>query len=483
MLIDLPFGPWLPDLPALNNPGVVEALNVLPAADGYKPLRRLARYSAPLNGLVRGGFTARDHAGNTYLFAGTADKLYQLAAAGAVDKSGTGYATVDDSYWAFAQWGDRVVAVNYDDAPQVATLGGGSFADLAGGPPRARHVAVVRNFLVLGNLVDTIDGAAPNRVRWSGFEDVEGWTIGVNQADQQDLLGAGGQVQRIVGGEYGVVFLEHEIWRMSYEGPPTVFRFDLVEQGRGTPCPGSVVPIGSSIFYIGQNGFYAFDGAVSRPIGHRRVDNHFFDRLASQHRHRVSATADPINKLVLWAYPSAESDGVPDRLIVYDWGDDRWSEAELDVERLFTGLTAGIDLEGLDAVAGSLDELPASLDSRAWTGGELLLAGFDAGHAMALFTGAPLPARLTTAELAPNDLGVTYLRGAWPITDGQATVSVGTRALSTTAASFGAGTVPNEIGRCDLRTTSRYLRLRVDIAGEWRRATSVAIDAVPAGRR
>ena len=103
MLINLPFGPWLPDQPALDNPGVTEALNVLPASGGYKPLRRLARYSAPLNGLVRGGFTARDSAGNTYLYAGTADKLYQLVAAGVVDRSGAAYATVDDSYWAFAQ--------------------------------------------------------------------------------------------------------------------------------------------------------------------------------------------------------------------------------------------------------------------------------------------------------------------------------------------------------------------------------------------
>ena len=32
--------------------------------------------------------------------------------------------------------------------------------------PRARHVDVVREFLVLGNTNDTTDGAVPNRVWW-----------------------------------------------------------------------------------------------------------------------------------------------------------------------------------------------------------------------------------------------------------------------------------------------------------------------------
>lgn len=485
MLIDLPFGQWLPDQPALNNPGVTVALNCLPASRGYKPLRGLSAFSAAMNGLVRGGFTARDSAGNTYAFAGTADRLYQLAAASAADKSGTTYGCADDSYWAFVQWGDKVVATNYDDAPQVATLGGGSFADLAGSPPRARHIAVVRNFVVLGNVYDVSDGAVPHRVAWSGFEDLEGWTVGSNQSDQQDLLGSGGQVQRIVGGEVGTVFREHDIWRMSYEGPPTVFRIDLVEQSRGTPCPGSVVPVGGAIFYLGQNGFMVFDGAASRPIGQGRVDKHFFARLDAGHAHRVSGAADPINKLVVWAYPSgdAKAGGVPDRLIMYDWGDDRWSEAELDIERVFTALTAGVDLEGLDSVAAALDGLPAPLDSRAWTGGELLLAGFDTGHAMSLFTGDTLPARLETAELAFNPAGASRLIGARPMADGNLTVAAGARALQTGAPIYGTGVGPNGIGACDLRTTARYHRLRLDIAGDWTEAQGLQVELLPAGRR
>ena len=38
----IPLGEWLPDQPALNNPGATVAKNVTPAARGYRAVKDLA---------------------------------------------------------------------------------------------------------------------------------------------------------------------------------------------------------------------------------------------------------------------------------------------------------------------------------------------------------------------------------------------------------------------------------------------------------
>ena len=67
--------------------------------------------------------------------------------------------------------------------------------------------------------------------------------------------------------------------------------------------------------------------------------------------------------------------------------------------------------------------------------------------------------------------------------DGNLTVAAGARALQTGAPIYGTGVGSNGIGACDLRTTARYHRLRLDIAGDWTEAQGLQVEALPAGRR
>ncbi|MBW4968616.1 hypothetical protein KZZ04_19995, partial [Pseudoalteromonas sp. CR1] len=72
----------------------------------------------------------------------------------------------------------------------VLQAGSQPFVDLGGNPPRARHMGVVGDFLVLAGLPDT-----PQSVRWSDSGDIEQWGLGLDQheADEQ-LLPDGGAV-------------------------------------------------------------------------------------------------------------------------------------------------------------------------------------------------------------------------------------------------------------------------------------------------
>jgi hypothetical protein len=44
-------------------------------------------------------------------------------------------------------------------------------------------------------------------------------------------------VQKVVGGEYGLVFQERAVWKMTYIGSPVIFQFDLIERSRGAFAP------------------------------------------------------------------------------------------------------------------------------------------------------------------------------------------------------------------------------------------------------
>jgi hypothetical protein len=486
----IPFAEWLPDAPAYLNPGATVAKNVLPRSGGtYGPLAGLVAYSAAIGGRALGATALLDSDGNANLFAGDATKLYRLVAGSTnfadVSRAG-GYAGGADGRWAFAQYGSRVAAANFIDPIQSFVIGGaGLFSDLAASAPRARHLAVVRDFLMAANTFDTLDGNRPQRVWWSAIDDPTNWpAIGSSaaaavQSDRQDLVGEGGWIQGILGGlgvADGVVLQERAVWRMTYVGPPAVFQFDAVEGARGTPAPGSIVQVGALAYYLGEDGFYAFDGTTSLAIGANKVDRTFFADADAGCFHRIAAAADPINKLVAWAYAGAgHSGGLPNRLLIHNWESRRWSLAELETELPLRALTFGYTLDSLDSLSGSLDALGTSLDSRLYTSGRVQFAAFDAAHRLSYFTGGNLAATIETGELAGEGQRL-FISGIRPLVDGgTVTASVGYRETPNAAPVFSAPTAPAADGHCPQRISARFARARVEIAaaGSWAHAQGV----------
>ena len=353
-------GEYLPDQQDHENPGLTVAKNVLPAAKSYMPWLTAAAFTDALDARARGAIQVKDKNGVTYVFAGDTAKLYKLGGGAWSDYSKAGspaYALATEERWEYVKWGNQVLAVSgvngaATNNPQAITLGGAAFADLAGTPPQARHMAVVRDFVVVGNTWDSGDGLVPNRVRWCGIDDETTWTVSaVTQADYQDLQGNGGWVQAVVGGEYGVIFQERTIWRMTYTGSPVVFQFDEVVPNRGTPCPDSVVRVGDMIFYLSQEGFEVLqDGNTSRQIGAEKVDRTFFADFDATYWYNVVGMADPINRRVYWAYPGVgNTGGRPNKILCYEWTVGRWTHSEQDVTTLLVGATSGTDLDSLDA--------------------------------------------------------------------------------------------------------------------------------------
>lgn len=517
----LEFGEYKPDIPPLLNDGLTRAEGVLPQEIGYVPINQLANVTTTaIAERPQGIFTARDPTavGATYVFVGTQTKLYQADGAVWSDVSGAVYTTDPVERWDFAQWGDEVMATNFADPIQVKTLGAGAFGNLTGSPPQARYIAVVDNFVVLGNILDA-GTYYPQRVQWSGINDNTAWaTSSITQADFEDLFNNGGWIMGVVGGDYGIIFQEFQITRMTYIGSPLIFQFDTLEQGRGAYAPGGIIPIGNNIAYIAQDGFFVFDGSRSIPIGDGKIDRSFFAdsgpiALDRDYVDRISSAIYPNELILCWSYPSVNADpvGISDTILFYNYGPNastRWSVLRTNTTDAIPGITdinhyilgaplsQGYTLDGLDAVSTNIDSLPVpppndiSLDSPVWTGQQKVLGVINEDLYMAFFNAVDFyEAFFETGEHQlnpPNRTSITMIRPFIndPAGTGVIVVAIAGRDTEQVTASYSNTVTINSSGFANIRSNSRFHRAFVKVTNGFINAEGIdIIQSTKVGRR
>ena len=475
------FEEWLPDQPGLTG-AVKEALNVVPQAVGYGPLRTPVDYSLAASETINNVVAGRNPSnGATEVFAGGATKLFKLDASDLslddVSKSG-GYTTPAEQKWRFTQFGNVLIAANADEILQYWELGTSSaWADLDAAAPTAKYLTVVRDFVVAGYT----SSADPQKIQWSGINDETAWTTtSTNQSDYQ-VIPDGGSVQGITGGEFGIVLMEKSIYRMSYVGTPAIFQFDNISRNLGCFEPNSIVQYQGITYFLSDDGFYACNGTQVIEIGSEKVDRFFFNDLDESYTYKMSATVDPIKNLIVWAYPSAGSNGAVDSLLIYNFEIKRWSRAEVSVGFVAQSATPAYTLEALD-VFGTVDTISTSFDSRVWTGGKSQFVG-GSGAKIVTFSGSSLTGTLQTGdiEIPGRTSSINMTR---PLIDaGQADVAVATRNRLVDAITYGSYTSADSEGRAAFRTTGRYHRLSVQPTGSWTTAIGIEFDIVPTGTR
>jgi hypothetical protein len=492
--IPIPFGEWKPDLPPFMNDGATVAQNVIGKHGGYDEHPSLTVVSDAMTARCRGAFTSIDADGNIRLFTADATTLYQLTTTEFEDVTGTAIDPGDAENVEFAQWGNTVVASYYSTGAvetQTITLGAANFTELITSTrkPRAAHIATFKDFLIMGRTYDAVDGSQPHRVWWSAIGDNTDFDPdSATQCDWQELEENDGWIKRVVSAkDYVVIVTERSIWRMTYQGGDTIFQFDKMVGNRGTVASGSIASIDRLMFTLDADGFYAFDGTNPVPIGKGKVDQTFFNKVATTHLDKISSVVDPDTSTYCILFPSTDSqDGIPDFMWRYHWPTGKWTEIDIDAEWLVQDKTKGYTLESLDDISASIDDLTPSLDSRFWTGGNNILSAIDTAHKLANFNGDPLDAVLETGEVQPFNGKRTYCDMVQPFVDGTAattTIQVGTRELHTAANSFDTAISLNAWGWAEARISARYMRFRANISGGFDHAQGIKVQVRPAGAR
>lgn len=497
----IPVGKWLPDLPDFENPGSINVRNVWPkTSKSYGAWPSPMVYSDALGARCQGATAFLDKLGNVTLFAGDATKLYQLTGGGITwaDVSGGPYACPASGQWNFQYMNGRVIATDYDDNIQTFLLGvDTAFSDLSADAPRARYLGVIKNFLVVAGTFDATDADQPQRVWWPALNDPTNWPTPGTQAAAQaqssfnDLLGDNGFATGVVGNlgnADGAIFFERAVFRVIYSGPPVVFDFPPAEGVRGCVAPNSIVQFGNLAYYLAADGFYVFDGQSSESIDLEQFGQTFYSDLDQTYMDRVIGTADPLNKLIIWAYPGVgNNNGNPNHLLVYNWALKRASVLDVECEIVTKLLSLGYTLDELYTVLGySLDNLPAPLDSRIWTGGLQLLGTFDALHKLNYFTGANLAPTIDTTEVQPFPGRRWSCKGIRPMTDGGVpSIAIGHRERMQDPVVWTPALPMNALGICPVRTSGRYGRARITLPAnsDFSHILGAEIDGGKAGSR
>lgn len=391
----------------------------------------------------------------------------------------------------------------YTSTPTVtlpAGAGGGSgtasitvtsFASIA---PKARYMAIIKNFLMVANTTDATGGTQVQRVWWSGLNDPTNWpTPGTSlaaafQSSFNDLFGDYGPITGIVGAlgtADGAIFFERAIFRVVFAGPPVTFDFFPCETVRGTSAPNSIIHRGLLVDYLGEDGFYTFDGTSSKPIGANKVDKTFYSDLDQSYLDRVYGAADPVNRMSYWAYPGAGNvGGTPNRVLAYNWILDRFSILDYPqgMEMIFRSLTFGYTLDTMPG--GTLNQIQFPLDSRVWIGGAMVLSAFDTSHKLSYFNGANLPVTVETSEQSPFDPMLAFISDTRPLVDGGTpTVSLATRNRLVDQPMYNSGNTLGTLGTCPQVANGRYIRAKTTLlTGDvWQHFQGVQVYCNPNG--
>lgn len=457
------FGDWLPDLPDLDNSGVLEALNVRPVGEtaaGYQPYAPLATANAV--------FAAGSPTVNVA-------KLFALAGGGTsyVGASNKIYITANNG----ASWTEEtsgIIATLVADLVQYNTLAiaaagpsglfqsSGSAFSAISSSPQASVLGVIGQFLVTGNILNF-----PHLVRWSAIANPTSFpTPGsaaaiAAQAGQQFLHLELGAVTGIFGGDqWGVILQQDAITRVTYIGGAAVFQFDTLASGVGMDSQGAAVKIGGIIYFPSSRGFYATDGVSLLPIGEEKINRWFIANVVNAGLFGpgilASVGVDWPNKIITWAFPVNGAT----ILVHYNYETQRFTHA--------------VDANVGFMVSNTVASTP-----------QVALQAIGQDSKLGFFTGTPGTATITTAEAELNPGGRAFVSGFRPQVSGSSpsvTCRIGSRFRQGDAVTFTGALTPNSItGFADCLVESSYHRAETDIAGAFTQALGGEFLSQPAG--
>ena len=472
-MTNIPFGEWLPDQPGITG-AVTDAKNCYPVQSGYAPFPSEADYSDAAGQELLIAFAGKFSSGTT-LFAAGSSQVYKFDSSNAslVALTTTGYSDVES--WDVTQFGPKMILANGKDKLQSYEIGVSTYVtDLSAAAPVARYVTVVRDFVVAAN-----DGSDTNKVYWSDINDETDWTPGSASQSDFQLIPDGGDITGLAGGEYGLIFLERAIYRMTYAGSPFFFQFDAISRSLGCISDGSIAQYGNLTYFLADDGFYVCDGKSVKSIGVEKINRWFFQNvIPSSVLTQMSATVDPVRKLIIWKFNNIFGNK---NLLIYSVDLNKWSYADTIASSLAYVLTPSATLEQVDNYSASIDALDIPLDSRVFAGGQLLFAGVS-GQKIISFSGQPKTANITTGDITIGRSTVTLVR---PNVDGgSASVAISSRDLLSDEVEFGADVAADAENRVSIRSNGEYHRLRLTPTGaNWKTAVGLEVEVVKQGNR
>lgn len=398
MKSDFVFGEWLPDQPKLGD-GLELCQGVVAQPEGYNAYPAAGATVASITGTPIGARTFKRTDGTEVVCVGTTSNLYVIIS-GTATATLHGASLANTDSWVFEQFGSAIYATNLTVGLMYLTDvdSDTSWSAAPGSPPKAKCMARVGDFLVLGHLENE-----PFRIQWSRYNNPQGtWGTDIaTQAGYDDLEERYGPVTGITSGSTAIVFQEEGFSRLA-PGGITAFQRQIVEEGRGAAGPGAFIEFGPATYFVANDGIFRTTGGPAQNLAVGKCWNYFRDFVTAAVIPRVKVAVDWTRRCILFTADSVT------RALAYNVDTDRFTEVYLDDEG---------DAGPIISVTGSNDILT--------------IGGFVAGNFVKYETNNAT-INITTRLFQPNPEGRAFFREIWPvIMDGNAGVTIAMRTYDT----------------------------------------------------
>jgi hypothetical protein len=196
----------------------------------------------------------------------------------------------------------------------------------SGAPTVAKKILVSdvdRHVIAFGcDPVDNIGTQDPLLIRFSSQESVTDWTPTTTNTAGDLRLGSGsGIVTAVETRQQILVFTDASLHAMQYIGPPFTFGVNMISENITIRSPISVAAVDDSVFWMGKNEFYVYNGNVQTlPCS---VRDYVFSDFNTDQAEKCFAGVNSAFSEIWWFYPSANSNN-NDRYVVYNYQQQVW---------------------------------------------------------------------------------------------------------------------------------------------------------------
>ena len=287
-------------------------------------------------------------------------------------------------------------------------------------------------------------------------------------------------------GEYAIAYKARSMYIGQYTGGNAIWQWQQVSGG-DAGCVGqeALCDIGGAHFFVGDSGFYLFDGTRPVPVADGQVRQWFLDNSDPQYRYRTCCVHDAQRDLVWVFYPS-KGNSTNDSALVWHIKSKMWGRADRGIEAAMNYISGNITYDTLNSVAPSYDALPdISYDSQYWLSGGRALSVFDTSHQLRTLTGSSCNSSFTTGDYGDDDV-VSMLRRVrlrYAAGLGPATANVEMLRKMTSGDQFTTGATGSIAdGKFDVLQSARWHRARFTFTGNMR-VMGMDADYVAEGKR
>ena len=202
-----------------------------------------------------------------------------------------------------------------------ATAGG-----LTGAPTVATKVIVSdvdRHVIVFGaDPLTNIGTQDPLLIRFSDQENAIDWTPTTTNTAGDLRLGSGSKIETAVETRQQIlVFTDVSLYSMQFIGPPFTFGINMISENTTIRGPLSVIAVDDSVYWMGKNEFYVYNGGVQKlPC---TVRDYVFSDFNENQGEKCFAALNSSFSEVWWYYPSSGSEEI-DRYVVYNYVQNIW---------------------------------------------------------------------------------------------------------------------------------------------------------------